>query len=117
MPQNEHIELHRKRHGTQLNYEEKKRKKEAREVNSNLKQHHVALSVAEASAFAPGGSSSNSSGSSSTKCKEKAGLQSALATACRSFLEVAAATCYASQQQLAMHMRRMPTLQLQQQHA
>ncbi|XP_076443331.1 ribosome biogenesis protein NSA2 homolog [Babylonia areolata] len=31
MPQNEHIELHRKRHGRRLDYEEKKRKKEARE--------------------------------------------------------------------------------------
>eukprot|EP01025_Chloroclados_australasicus_P044801 TRINITY_DN4880_c1_g3_i3.p1 TRINITY_DN4880_c1_g3~~TRINITY_DN4880_c1_g3_i3.p1 ORF type:complete len:269 (-),score=28.65 TRINITY_DN4880_c1_g3_i3:480-1262(-) len=30
MPQNEHIELHRKRYGRQLNYEEKQRKKEAR---------------------------------------------------------------------------------------
>ncbi|KAI0232175.1 NSA2 ribosome biogenesis factor [Lamellibrachia satsuma] len=30
MPQNEHIELHRKRHGRQLNYHEKKRKKEGR---------------------------------------------------------------------------------------
>ena len=31
MPQNEHIELHRKRHGRRLDYEERKRKKEARE--------------------------------------------------------------------------------------
>ncbi|CAG0914152.1 unnamed protein product [Notodromas monacha] len=30
MPQNEHIELHRKRHGTRLDYHERKRKKEAR---------------------------------------------------------------------------------------
>lgn len=30
MPQNEYIELHRKRHGRQLNYEERKRKREAR---------------------------------------------------------------------------------------
>ncbi|XP_067665789.1 ribosome biogenesis protein NSA2 homolog [Haliotis asinina] len=30
MPQNEHIELHQKRHGRRLNYEEKKRKKEGR---------------------------------------------------------------------------------------
>ncbi|KAG0723491.1 Ribosome biogenesis protein NSA2 [Chionoecetes opilio] len=30
MPQNEHIELHRKRHGRRLDYEERKRKKEAR---------------------------------------------------------------------------------------
>ena len=33
MPQNEHIELHRKRHGYRLDYHERKRKKEAREVN------------------------------------------------------------------------------------
>merc|ERR1711976_55512 len=31
MPQNEHGELHRKRHGRRLDYEERKRKKEARE--------------------------------------------------------------------------------------
>ena len=31
MPQNEHIELHRKRHGRRLDYEERTRKKEARE--------------------------------------------------------------------------------------
>ncbi|TRY72646.1 hypothetical protein TCAL_10604 [Tigriopus californicus] len=31
MPQNEHIELHRKRHGRRLDYEEKTRKKAARE--------------------------------------------------------------------------------------
>mmetsp|Transcript_13493 Transcript_13493/g.46671 ORF Transcript_13493/g.46671 Transcript_13493/m.46671 type:complete len:261 (+) Transcript_13493:289-1071(+) len=31
MPQNEHIELHRKRYGRQLDYEERKRKREARE--------------------------------------------------------------------------------------
>jgi len=31
MPQNEHIELHRKRHGRRLDYFERKRKKEARE--------------------------------------------------------------------------------------
>lgn len=30
MPQGEHIELHRKRYGRQLNYEEKTRKKEVR---------------------------------------------------------------------------------------
>jgi len=33
MPQNEHIELHRKRYGRRLDYEEKKRKKEARAVH------------------------------------------------------------------------------------
>ena len=32
MPQNEHIELHRKRHGYRLDYHERKRKKEARQV-------------------------------------------------------------------------------------
>lgn len=32
MPQNEHIELFRKRHGRRLDYEERKRKKEARKV-------------------------------------------------------------------------------------
>lgn len=34
MPQNEHIELARKRHGRKFDYEERKRKKEAREVHS-----------------------------------------------------------------------------------
>ena len=33
MPQGEHIELHRKRHGYRLDYHEKKRKKEARSVH------------------------------------------------------------------------------------
>lgn len=33
MPQNEHIELHRKRFGRRLDHEERKRKKEAREVH------------------------------------------------------------------------------------
>jgi len=33
MPQGEHIELHRKRHGFRLDYHEKKRKKEARGVH------------------------------------------------------------------------------------
>ncbi len=31
MPQNEHIELHHKRHGRRLDHEERRRKKEARE--------------------------------------------------------------------------------------
>ena len=31
MPQNEHIELHRKRHGYRMDYFERKRKREARE--------------------------------------------------------------------------------------
>jgi ribosomal protein S8E len=60
MPQNEHIELHRKRHGRQLNYEEKKRKKEAREVRFTSKCLAYALSVAEALAFSLSGSSSSS---------------------------------------------------------
>ena len=34
MPQNEHIELHRKRHGYRLDYHERKRKKEARAVSA-----------------------------------------------------------------------------------
>lgn len=33
MPQNEHIELHQKRHGYSLDYHERKRKKEARQVH------------------------------------------------------------------------------------
>ncbi|XP_078071042.1 ribosome biogenesis protein NSA2 homolog isoform X2 [Mustelus asterias] len=33
MPQNEHIELHRKRYGYRLDYHEKKRKKESREAH------------------------------------------------------------------------------------
>ena len=32
MPQNEHIELFRKRHGQKLDHHERKRKREAREV-------------------------------------------------------------------------------------
>jgi len=35
MPQNEHIELHRKRHGYRLDYHERKRKKEARSVHED----------------------------------------------------------------------------------
>jgi len=37
MPQNEHIELHRKRTGYRLDYHERKRKKEAREVHKRSK--------------------------------------------------------------------------------
>jgi len=37
MPQNEHIELHRKRHGTRLDAAERKRKKEARKVRRQSK--------------------------------------------------------------------------------
>jgi len=33
MPQNEHIELHRKRHGYRLDYHERKRKKESRQAH------------------------------------------------------------------------------------
>ncbi|XP_069136773.1 ribosome biogenesis protein NSA2 homolog [Argopecten irradians] len=33
MPQNEHIELHRKRHGYRLDYHERKRKKEGRQAH------------------------------------------------------------------------------------
>lgn len=38
MPQNEHIELHRKRHGYRLDYHERKRKKESRAVHENAKK-------------------------------------------------------------------------------
>ncbi|CAD5115152.1 unnamed protein product [Dimorphilus gyrociliatus] len=38
MPQNEHIELHRKRHGYRLDYHERKRKKEAREAHEISKK-------------------------------------------------------------------------------
>lgn len=38
MPQNEHIELHIKRHGRRLDYEERKRKKEARKVKVDSKK-------------------------------------------------------------------------------
>lgn len=38
MPQNEHIELHIKRHGRRLDYEERKRKREARKVRENAKK-------------------------------------------------------------------------------
>eukprot|EP00745_Piridium_sociabile_P005307 TRINITY_DN13240_c1_g1_i1.p1 TRINITY_DN13240_c1_g1~~TRINITY_DN13240_c1_g1_i1.p1 ORF type:complete len:260 (+),score=66.85 TRINITY_DN13240_c1_g1_i1:147-926(+) len=37
MPQNEHIELHRKRHGRRMDYEERKRKREAREPHKLAK--------------------------------------------------------------------------------
>ena len=37
MPQGEHIELHRKRHGYRLDYHERKRKREAREVLAALR--------------------------------------------------------------------------------
>lgn len=38
MPQNEHIELHRKRHGRRLDHEERQRKKEAREPRRRAAQ-------------------------------------------------------------------------------
>lgn len=38
MPQNEHIELHRKRHGYRLDYHERKRKKEGREPHERAKK-------------------------------------------------------------------------------
>jgi len=37
MPQNEHIELHRKRHGRRLDHEERTRKRQAREVHTRSK--------------------------------------------------------------------------------
>ncbi|XP_049989907.1 ribosome biogenesis protein NSA2 homolog, partial [Alexandromys fortis] len=37
-PQNEHIELHRKRYGYRLDYHEKKRKKESREAHERSKK-------------------------------------------------------------------------------
>jgi len=38
MPQNEHIELHRKRHGYRLDYHERRRKKEAREPHERAQK-------------------------------------------------------------------------------
>src|SRR5258706_497522 len=38
MPQNEHIELHRKRYGTRMDHQERKRKKEAREPRKLAQQ-------------------------------------------------------------------------------
>lgn len=45
MPQNEHIELHRKRYGYRLDYHEKKRKKEAREVHKRAAYAQKALGI------------------------------------------------------------------------
>lgn len=45
MPQNEHIELHRKRFGRRMDYEEKKRKKEAREVKKRAAYAQKALGL------------------------------------------------------------------------
>jgi ribosome biogenesis protein NSA2 len=45
MPQNEHIELHRKRYGQQLDHAERKRKKEAREVHKRSEYAKKALGL------------------------------------------------------------------------
>lgn len=45
MPQNEHIELHQKRYGKRLDHEEKKRKKEAREVHKRSQYAQKALGL------------------------------------------------------------------------
>eukprot|EP00911_Craspedida_sp_UC1_P001036 UC1_evm3s775 len=45
MPQNEHIELHRKRHGRRLDHDEVKRKKEAREVHKRSKVAQKATGI------------------------------------------------------------------------
>lgn len=45
MPQNEHIELHRKRYGRQLDYAERKRKREAREVHKRSEYAKKALGL------------------------------------------------------------------------
>lgn len=37
-PQNEHIELHRKRHGYRLDHHERKRKRESREAHSRSRK-------------------------------------------------------------------------------
>jgi ribosome biogenesis protein NSA2 len=45
MPQNEHIELHRKRYGQRLDHAERKRKKEAREVHKRAEYAQKALGL------------------------------------------------------------------------
>ncbi|KAK9808323.1 hypothetical protein WJX73_001429 [Symbiochloris irregularis] len=45
MPQGEHIELHRKRHGYRLDYHEKKRKKAARSVHKRSEQAQKTLGL------------------------------------------------------------------------
>ncbi|KAG2451561.1 hypothetical protein HYH02_004159 [Chlamydomonas schloesseri] len=45
MPQNEHIELHQKRYGKRLDYEERKRKKQAREVHKRAAYAQKALGL------------------------------------------------------------------------
>ena len=42
-PQGDHIELHQKRHGRRLDYEERKRKREAREVHKRSKDARKVL--------------------------------------------------------------------------
>ena len=41
MPQNEHIELHRKRHGRRFDHEERTRKREAREPRVRNKSYKL----------------------------------------------------------------------------
>ncbi len=45
MPQNEHIELHRKRYGRRLDHEERQRKKQAREVHKRSAYAQKALGL------------------------------------------------------------------------
>lgn len=45
MPQNEHIELHQKRYGKRLDHEERKRKKQAREVHKRSAYAQKALGL------------------------------------------------------------------------
>lgn len=45
MPQNEYIELHRKRHGYRLDYHERKRKKEAREPHKRSKEARMTTGI------------------------------------------------------------------------
>ncbi|PNW74856.1 hypothetical protein CHLRE_12g507300v5 [Chlamydomonas reinhardtii] len=45
MPQNEHIELHQKRYGKRLDYDERKRKKQAREVHKRSAYAQKALGL------------------------------------------------------------------------
>lgn len=44
-PQNEHIELHQKRHGRQFNYFEKRRKREARSAHTESARAKKLVSV------------------------------------------------------------------------
>jgi ribosome biogenesis protein NSA2 len=45
MPQNEHIELHRKRYGQRLDHHERKRKKEAREAHKRAEYAQKAIGL------------------------------------------------------------------------